>query len=58
MAKPQEQMIIRVPAEVKEWVEHKAQSEDRSMNRVILRALRQAMASPLEPTAHDNTASE
>lgn len=39
------QMVVRMPAEVRDWLENAAKKDDRSMNGFIVTMLKRAMAS-------------
>lgn len=43
MAKMEKSFGLRMPTEVKEWARHQAEKEDRSINSMIVRILRERM---------------
>lgn len=50
------QFVVRMPAEVRDWVEDAAKKDDRSMNGLIVSILKRAMAAQKENAPAASTA--
>jgi hypothetical protein len=45
-------MAIKLPRELKEWIDREAERDDRSLNSVVVRTLRARMQQDLEDASH------